>query len=84
MSAKHRQTHDTMKLHGYAPDSETFVSLLAGAAQQEDAALARRLYLKMREQLITATPKVYATLMQAAFPSNALKGSSMNVLSDVT
>ena len=59
------QTHDAMKLHGYAPDAETFVSLLAGAAHQRNADLARKLFLKMREQLISATPKVYATLIQA-------------------
>jgi len=59
------QTHDTMKLHGYEPDDETFVSLLIGAAKLRDAELARRLYLKMREQLISATPKVYAALIKA-------------------
>ncbi|CAE7681431.1 unnamed protein product [Symbiodinium sp. CCMP2592] len=59
------QTHDAMKLHGYAPDAETFVSLLAGAAHQRNADLARKLFLKMREQLISATPRVYATLIQA-------------------
>ncbi|CAJ1340960.1 unnamed protein product [Effrenium voratum] len=58
-------THDTMKIHGFEPDSETFVSLLSGAAQLGDAELARKLFLKMREQLISATPKVYATLIQA-------------------
>ncbi len=62
------QTHDTMKLHGFEPDSETFVSLLLGAAQQgtpESAELARKLFLKRREQLISPTPKVYASLIQA-------------------
>lgn len=59
------RTHDAMKLHGFEPDAETFVSLLAGAAKQRDADLSRQLFLKMREQLISATPKVYATLMQA-------------------
>ena len=59
------KTHDSMKLHGYEPDSETFVSLLLGAAQQGDAELARSFFLKMREQLISATPKVYAALIQA-------------------
>mmetsp|Transcript_100185 Transcript_100185/g.323169 ORF Transcript_100185/g.323169 Transcript_100185/m.323169 type:complete len:917 (+) Transcript_100185:87-2837(+) len=59
------RTHDAMKLHGYEPDDGTFVSLLVGAAQLRDAELARRLFLKMREQLISATPKVYAALIQA-------------------
>lgn len=62
------KTHDTMKLHGFEPDAETFVSLLLGAVQQggpESAELARKLFLKMREQLISATPKVYASLIQA-------------------
>eukprot|EP00747_Dinoflagellata_sp_TGD_P224441 gnl/TRDRNA2_/TRDRNA2_96870_c1_seq1.p1 gnl/TRDRNA2_/TRDRNA2_96870_c1~~gnl/TRDRNA2_/TRDRNA2_96870_c1_seq1.p1 ORF type:complete len:619 (-),score=115.05 gnl/TRDRNA2_/TRDRNA2_96870_c1_seq1:121-1707(-) len=59
------KTHDTMKLHGFEPDEGTFVSLLCGAARQRDAELARRLFLKMREQLISATPKVYATLIKA-------------------
>ncbi|CAK9079503.1 Pentatricopeptide repeat-containing protein PFL1605w [Durusdinium trenchii] len=59
------QTHDSMKLHGYEPDSETFVSLLLGAAQHGDAELARRFFLKMREQLVSATPKVYAALIHA-------------------
>ena len=59
------KTHDTMKLHGFEPDAETFVSLLIGAAQQPSAELARKLFLKMREQLISATPKVYASLIQA-------------------
>eukprot|EP00933_Yihiella_yeosuensis_P016042 TRINITY_DN13850_c1_g1_i1.p1 TRINITY_DN13850_c1_g1~~TRINITY_DN13850_c1_g1_i1.p1 ORF type:complete len:539 (-),score=113.12 TRINITY_DN13850_c1_g1_i1:123-1640(-) len=59
------KTHDAMKLHGYEPNAETFVSLLCGAAQKRDADLSRILFLKMREQLISATPKIYATLMQA-------------------
>lgn len=59
------RTHDAMRLHGYEPDAETFVSLLLGAAQLGDAELARNVFLKMREQLISATPKVYAALMQA-------------------
>merc|ERR1740121_3518947 len=59
------RTHDAMKLHGYDPDDETFVSLLVGAAVAKDSALARRLFLKMREQLISATPRVYATLIKA-------------------
>lgn len=62
------KTHDTMKLHGFEPDAETFVSLILGAVQKggpESAELARKLFLKMREQLISATPKVYASLIQA-------------------
>merc|ERR1719203_2232309 len=54
-----------MKLHGFEPDAGTFVSLLVGAAKLRDAPLARQLFLKMREQLISATPRIYATLIKA-------------------
>ncbi|CAK0824371.1 unnamed protein product [Prorocentrum cordatum] len=59
------RTHDAMKTHGYEPDDGTFVSLLLGAVQLRDPVLARRLFLKMREQLIAPTLKVYSALIKA-------------------
>eukprot|EP00928_Gymnodinium_smaydae_P030010 TRINITY_DN22431_c0_g1_i1.p1 TRINITY_DN22431_c0_g1~~TRINITY_DN22431_c0_g1_i1.p1 ORF type:complete len:932 (-),score=247.40 TRINITY_DN22431_c0_g1_i1:150-2945(-) len=69
------RTHDAMKLHGFEPDAETFVSLLLGATRLRDAPLARRLFLKMREQLISATPKVYAALIKAHVRAGDLASS---------
>lgn len=66
------KTHDDMQLHGYEPDEGTFVSLLVGAAKKRDAPLARKLFLKMREMLISASPKIYATLIKAHVRSGDL------------
>mmetsp|Transcript_58774 Transcript_58774/g.190294 ORF Transcript_58774/g.190294 Transcript_58774/m.190294 type:complete len:907 (+) Transcript_58774:98-2818(+) len=59
------RTHDAMQLHGYSPDDGTYVSLLLGACHLKDAELARNIFLTMRKQLISATPKVHATLIKA-------------------
>lgn len=59
------RTHDAMQTTGYYPNDETYISLMIGACHKKDAELARNIFLMMRKQLISATPKVYGALMKA-------------------
>ena len=57
------QVAEKMHALGFEPETETFVSLIVAA--DDDAELARGVYLKMREQPLTPTVKVYGALIKA-------------------
>eukprot|EP00916_Digyalum_oweni_P019074 GHVL01031807.1.p1 GENE.GHVL01031807.1~~GHVL01031807.1.p1 ORF type:complete len:465 (+),score=84.35 GHVL01031807.1:86-1396(+) len=50
--------HDKMVLHGFLPNSDTYVGLIMGTTAKRDASAARLVYLKMRGQSISADAKV--------------------------
>ncbi|KAF4702755.1 hypothetical protein FOZ62_007180 [Perkinsus olseni] len=61
--AKALEVHDKMIEHGFETNEDTYVSLMI--ACHDEAELARKVYLKMREHLIAPTPKVYGALIKA-------------------
>eukprot|EP00397_Hematodinium_sp_SG-2012_P007329 GEMP01007373.1.p1 GENE.GEMP01007373.1~~GEMP01007373.1.p1 ORF type:complete len:811 (-),score=251.37 GEMP01007373.1:1107-3539(-) len=60
--------HDQMLSHGYETNTDTFVGLIMAA--DANAPLARQLYLKMRENLISPDTKVYSTLIKSHVSAN--------------
>lgn len=62
--------HDQMRQHGFEADADTYTSFIMGAMQLSEhpnpacPKLARSLYLQMRENLISPSPKIFGALMK--------------------
>lgn len=70
-----RRTIQAMGELGFAPNEDSFVSLMQGAVTIKDAAQARVTYLAMRSLGIEAGVKTYATMIRAHVASRDLKSA---------
>ncbi|EER14427.1 pentatricopeptide repeat-containing protein, putative [Perkinsus marinus ATCC 50983] len=61
--AKALEIHDKMIEHGFETNEDTYVSLMI--ACYDEAELARKVYIKMREHLLAPSLKVYGALIKA-------------------
>ncbi|EER20322.1 pentatricopeptide repeat-containing protein, putative [Perkinsus marinus ATCC 50983] len=61
--AKALEVHDKMIEHGFETNEDTYVSLMI--ACYDEAELARKVYIKMREHLLAPSLKVYGALIKA-------------------
>jgi len=62
------EIHNKMKMFGFEPDSDTYVSLMTGVTFSNPSVapeFSRQCFLTMRQNLISATEKVYGAMMKA-------------------